>query len=133
MSLAVHPDSNRQHLVLHSVVILQHNKAESSLQAAPGKRTANKTKRVGWVSAFQSKQSSFRPLRVSRVRMRPHMAVQLPASLPKALHNFRGLLFKYQIRLKNNFELAQDKVNFVGSFGFLPDFRVVRDTCFFSV
>lgn len=47
MSLAVRPDSSRQHLVFYSVVILQHNKAESSLRDTPEKGTAEKNKEVG--------------------------------------------------------------------------------------
>lgn len=69
MSLAVCPDSNRQHLVFYSVVIFQHNKAERFLQATPGKRAAKKNKKVGRVSVFQSKQPSFRPLRASGLHM----------------------------------------------------------------
>lgn len=90
MSLAVRPDSNRQHLVFYSAVILQHNKAMRSLRATPGTRTASEHKRVGWVSVFQSKQPSSRSSGVPGVTMQPHMALHLSLFLPKALHNFRG-------------------------------------------
>lgn len=92
MSLAVRPDSNRQHLVFYSVVILQHNKTVSSLWATPGKRTARKNKKVVWVLVFQSKHASSRPSEVSGLHMWPHMAVH-SSFLPKALRSLRGSFF----------------------------------------
>lgn len=52
MSLAECPDSSRQHLGFYSAVIVEHNKAESSLQATPEMRTA-KSKRLDRAQDFR--------------------------------------------------------------------------------
>ena len=74
MSLAVSPDSNRQHLFFfYSVVILQHNKAESS---TPGKRAASKNQKAGLVPDSV-------PVKAA------HVSVRLPT---KGTTQFRRLL-----------------------------------------